>query len=413
MDMDNNLFGEPDPQQYDAPQETTDIAVEKAENADRLIISTPRDNPCLIGHEAVIEQLLDWHDRNALPHALIFTGPRGIGKATAAYALARTLLKDNESGIESDDATDSLFGSEDVSESGEAAPAAQRKLLMDAQDPVFRKIAAQSHPDCLDIAREYDEKKQKPKTALDVHQIRRIQEFLHMRASTPGGRKIAIIDEGETMNRNAQNALLKILEEPPGNSLLIIVADQLGALLATIRSRVRVVHFQPLADQDMRQLLHANSQIEARGDLELIVRIAEGAAGPALELGSEEGREIIHGVLAIMRDWPEVSWQDIYQLSNKIAGKKDSEQGLRIFSYVMTWLTRHMMRIKARGIQPVSCLQGSRFEQALASTNLDQLLKICDNLKHHFDSADHAHLDKHYIVEGAFAILTNHTRDAA
>ena len=410
--MDENLFGEPDTRQDDNTPRTPDITVDQGQGTDALI-STPRDTPFLIGHNDVIGKLLDWHNRNALPHALIFTGPRGIGKATAAYAVARTLLKENDEDSEIEDATDSLFGDADEDAETQTASSGRLTLLMDGEDPVFRKVAAQSHPDCLDIAREYDEKKQKPKTALDVHQIRRVQEFLHMRTSTPGGRKVAIIDEAETMNRNAQNALLKVLEEPPGNSLLIIVADQLGVLLATIRSRVRVVHFRPLADQDMRDLLGANVEMDDPHDCELIVRIAEGAVGPALELASDEGREIMRAVLAIMQDWPDVSWPDIYKLSNKIAGKKDNEQGLRIFKYVMTWLAKHMIRIRARGIQPIHNLQGTPFEEALAGTKLDQLLQICDNLKQHFDSADHAHLDKHYIVEGAFAMLTNYRRDAA
>ena len=405
--MDNNLFGETEA----APGTSAPETVESGAGAETARISTPQDNTCLIGHEAVIDQLLAWYARNALPHAMIFTGPRGIGKATSAYALARTVLQDNEAGQGGDAPTDSLFADADATQADTTA--ARPELLMDSDNPVFRKVAAQSHPDCLAVARNYDEKKQKPKTALDVHQIRHIQDFLHMRASSPGGRKIAIIDEGETMNRNAQNALLKVLEEPPGNSHLIIIADQLGALLATIRSRVRVMHFTPLSDADMRALLQANLAIEDSNELALIVHIAEGAVGPALELGSEEGRDIMHGVMRLVQDWPLLNWADIYNLSNRIAGKKDSTQRLRIFEYIMKWLARHMLRIKARGTRPVSALAACQFEQALASTGLDHILQICDNLNNHFDSAFHANLDKIYIVEGAFTTLTNDRAKAA
>ena len=410
--MDDNLFGDPGTSQDDLMPEAPDVPIGDTGHAGNVQISTPRDNPCLIGHDTIIDQLLDWHDRNALPHALIFTGPRGIGKATAAYALARTLLKDNEAKSGGDDATDSLFGGEDVT-AAETVSAKNHDLLMDSTDPVFRKVAAQSHPDCLDIARGYDEKKQKPKTALDVHQVRHVQDFLHMRASVSGGRKIAIIDEGETMNRNAQNALLKVLEEPPGNTLLIIIADQLGALLPTIRSRVRVMHFTPLQDGDMQTLLRANCASLSEDELHMIVEIAEGAVGPALELAGEEGRTIMRQTVDCLKDWPDISWPDIYKLSAYLNAQKDSEARLRIFGYIMTWFIQHILRIKTRNISPISELDTTDFQNALARTHLDQVLQICDNLKSHFDSAYQAHLDKHYIVEGAFATLINHKREAA
>lgn len=409
--MDGNLFGEPEQEQDrdTASQITPAEGVNEPDSRDTSL-SSPRDNPCLIGHDTIVQQLLDWHARHALPHALIFSGPRGIGKATAAFALARTLLQEaGEPGTE-DDSTNSLFGG--AGDSDDSA-GSQPGLLMDAQDPVFRKVAAQSHPDCLDIAREFDEKKQRYKTELQVNQIRHIQDFLHMRASTPGGMKIAIIDEAATMNRNAQNALLKSLEEPPGNSLLIIVADQLGALLPTIRSRVRVMPFAPLESGELRALLKHNIQGPDEDDLHAIVEIAQGAAGPALELASEEGVSVMRHVLTIVQDWPHLSWGEIYKLSAYVTAPKDSEPRLRVFYYVMTWLAQHMLRIKTRNITPAPALQTGTLPAAIGDTSLDMILQICDNLKSHFDSAYSAHLDKHYIVEGAFTILTNYKAKAA
>ena len=116
-----------------------------------------------------------------------------------------------------DTAQDSLFGGGDDL----AAPATTLDIPTD--DPVFAKVASGGHPDLLVVERQTDPKTGQIKSNLDVQTARKVVPFLRM-TSSDGGWRIVIVDDADLMNRNAQNALLKILEEPPQNTLLILVA---------------------------------------------------------------------------------------------------------------------------------------------------------------------------------------------
>ena len=159
-------------------------AEEVAEETPRFI---PKLSEHLIAHGAAEKQLLALIAAKRLPHALLLTGPRGIGKATLAYRLARFLLAPPAAG-------GSLFGEELPAESLHVAPA----------HPTFRRVAAGSHPDLLVLEGR-------------GHQgggDAQGREFLSL-TPAEGEWRVVIIDCADAMNRSAANALLKTLEEPP------------------------------------------------------------------------------------------------------------------------------------------------------------------------------------------------------
>ena len=165
-------------------------------------LPSPREATDLIGHMAVDAMLQGLVNGGAMPHAVIFAGSAGIGKATAAFRLARLLL---------------------------ARPG--------AADDVARKVASGGHPDLLVVERPHDDRKDRRRDAVDIDSIRRIAPFMHMTASQDGGWRVAIVDDADTMTTQAQNAILKILEEPPSRAVLILVCHRIGGLIPTIRSR--------------------------------------------------------------------------------------------------------------------------------------------------------------------------------
>ncbi|MET0259003.1 MAG: AAA family ATPase, partial [Methylobacterium sp.] len=155
-------------------------------------------------------------------HAWLLQGPRGIGKASTAFAFARRVL-----------------GAQPLAETGDSA--------FEEADPTVRQIAQGSHPNLLHLDRPPVDRGEGFRTQITVDEIRRLNQFF--RATAGGGWRVAIVDPADDLNRSAANALLKTLEEPPERSIFLIVNHMPGRLLPTIRSRCRVLRFAPLADQ--------------------------------------------------------------------------------------------------------------------------------------------------------------------
>jgi len=209
-----------------------------------MTLPQPAATTELWGHAEAEQILLQLALSVRMPHAWIFTGPAGVGKATLAFRFARFLLYRGFSGAAAHTtATDlDLFGAAPA-----GVPITPTDLSIPPEAPVFSQVAAGSHPDLLLIAPEEDARD------LTVEQIRAVAPFLALTAAQSGWR-IVIIDGAERMNRAAQNALLKVLEEPSPNSLLILLGENLGRLLPTIRSRSRVLRMQAGPDQGVPDL---------------------------------------------------------------------------------------------------------------------------------------------------------------
>ncbi|MDE2333361.1 MAG: DNA polymerase III subunit delta' [Rhodospirillales bacterium] len=219
----------------------------------------PRANPDLFGQEQAEATLAAAMASGRLHHAWLITGAEGIGKATLAYRFARRLL---------------------------AGPASGESLALDPSHPVFHRVAAGSHADLLTVERAADEKTRRRRAEIVVDDTRAVAAFLHLTAAE-GGWRVVIVDGADTMNRNAANALLKVLEEPPPRSILLLLASSPGRLLPTIRSRCRRLALEPLADALVERLLH-----RAMPDLEDtagLVALAQGSIGRALTLAQGSG----------------------------------------------------------------------------------------------------------------------------
>ncbi len=222
---------------------------------------SPRSNAELFGHAAPEALLAEAMASERLHHAWLLTGPPGIGKATLAFRFARRLL---------------------------AGEPHDGSLALHEAHPVFRRVAAGSHADLLTVEREYDPKRKRLRGEIVVDDVRQVGDFLH-RTAAEGGWRVVIVDGAEDLNRNAANALLKVLEEPPSRALLLLVCTAPGRLLPTIRSRTRRLAMTALAPPDVGRVLGRHRPELDATAIAAIAGLAEGSPGRALMLADAGG----------------------------------------------------------------------------------------------------------------------------
>ena len=351
----------------------------------------PRDSTLCLGHEAVEQKLLNLINSGAIPHALIFSGVQGIGKATMGFKLARYLLKHGTA----DSAQDSLFGD---------APLEATSLDVAQDDPVFSRISSGGHADFLYIERPTDPKGVQ-KNTIDVDTARKVAPFLRKTASD-GGWRIVLVDDADTMNRNAQNALLKILEEPPSNALLILITHRLGAMIPTIRSRCRVLSFDHLEQETLEQLMtRAVGDTVSSRERKILTALAGGSMGAVQKIIDAGGFDTIQMTLDLLEGWQNWNWVEIHHLADSVAraGQADLFKNVEL---IMGWVTTQMVFSKAKKLERLEDpLENEAFTALLNHYSLEEWVKICDNLTEHFAQAHFANLDKKQAILGAFNII--------
>ncbi len=355
---------------------------------------TPRLSNFFVGHGNCEKKLVNLINSGAMPHALIFAGPQGIGKSTFAFRAARCLFKNGTT----DSAQDSLFGSD--------APAEVTSLTVAQDDPVFTKVASGGHPDLLVIERPMDVRKNTQKAHVDVDTARKVAPFLRM-TSADGGWRVVIIDDADTMNRNAQNALLKILEEPPSNTVLMLVCHRLGAMIPTIRSRCRVLHFNPLDEAELDALMTRQVGASLSTQDKQIVRfLSQGSMSKTQQLIDNGGIEMAHKVLGMMESWPNFNFVDVHHLADQ-SGRAGQESNFDTIESVFKTVFETLVFAKAKGEGSLTdLLSNNVFSTLLNHYSLEGLTEICDKLREHFATARFSNLDKRQAVLGAFHIIT-------
>jgi DNA polymerase-3 subunit delta' len=270
-----------------------------SEDADDGEVS-PRASAALFGHGDAEQILLDAYRTGRLPHAWLITGPPGIGKATLAYRMARFVL----------------------SHPDRHAPAVRDagSLAVPPDHPTARRIAAQAQPDLLVLTRTINEKTGKLRQDIAVDDVRRTVTFFGSTAGE-GGWRIAIVDSVDELNSEGANALLKILEEPPQRTLLLLVSHSAGRVLPTIRSRCRLLALRPLVIEDGAKaaavMLGAD---ERRADVQAAARVADGSVARALALLDSDTLELRNRIVALLDRLPAVDSRALHALGDRLAG---------------------------------------------------------------------------------------------
>ena len=323
---------------------------------------TPRSQTQQIGHQDIEQELITAWSKGHLHHSMMFVGPKGVGKATMAFRLAKFLFSNPAKTAES--------------------------LSIDASAPVFRRVVSGGHGDLLVV---------EPQTTdtITVEGIRTVSKFL---SQTPmeGGWRIVIID-GE-MNRNAANALLKTLEEPPKKSLVIVITESAGRLVPTIRSRCRIVDFSPLTDDQVRSVLGAaNAGIDGE-QLQTLITLADGSPGRALELYEVGGVELYQNLLSLLGQLSPPSYTRLLEFCQKY-GAKPAKTSVDLFPLLGSLLSGLLYKM-IKG-------DDKTLEQLKASRPLAEWSLAWQQINDDFRKAQNFHLDRTQVLMNAFSKIAS------
>jgi DNA polymerase III subunit delta' len=278
----------------------------------------PREAQELIGHADAEQTMLDAYRSGRMPHAWLIGGPAGIGKATLAYRLARFVLANPVA----------------------AAPAVQSaaSLAVAPNHPSAQRVAAQAHPDLLVLERVINEKTGKLYTVIRVEDVRRTVAFFGSTAGE-GGWRICIVDVADELQYpQAANALLKILEEPPANALLLLVSHVPARLLPTIRSRCRRLILRPLSAAEVATgAARVLGRPQDDAELREAAAQAEGSIGRALKLLEGPALELRRQVVAQLDRLPAIDPRALHTLGEAL-GSAEPQRLEAFVDTVNEWL---------------------------------------------------------------------------
>lgn len=292
----------------------------------------PRESSVLFGQCAAEKEFLQVYGSNRLHHGWLLTGPQGVGKATLAWRIARFLL-----------------ATPPVDDGGMFdAPPSPQTLDIDPDDPVARRILAGAEPGLASVTRSPNDKG-RMRDQIVVDDVRKLNRFFGLSAAD-GGHRVVIVDAVDEMNVNAANALLKMLEEPPAKTTLLLVSHQPSRLLATIRSRCRTLRLSPLSADDMQSALaQTGTQVPEQG--EHLAALASGSVGTALRLINLGGLQIYAELIAILNTLPRLDRARALALAEAAAQRGASEKFELLLNLIDTALAR-MARTGATGQPP-------------------------------------------------------------
>jgi len=283
--------------------------------------SHPKETENLQGQGAAEKLFLDNFNSGRFHHAWLITGAKGIGKASFAYRAAKFLLSGEGEG--------GLFGPPE-------------SLDVPADTPAISQVLAGSHPGLAVLNRHYDQKGKKFYSAIRVDDVRALSGFFRLTAAD-GSWRVVIIDPVDDMNNNAANAILKILEEPPERTVFFLLSHTPAGLLPTIRSRCRLLPLIPLSEADMRTVLGPHTETLSEAEMNMLLTLADGSPGKALQLMDAGGTAVFSNLLAIFTSYPRLNAEKLHALADQ-AGKKDGEGVYALICELYPWWLSRLVR---------------------------------------------------------------------
>ncbi|MGH6737008.1 MAG: DNA polymerase III subunit delta' [Methyloceanibacter sp.] len=364
------------------------VAAERARASlvepDRLDgFSSPREVDRVFGHGEAIAEFAAALVSGRMHHAWLLVGPEGVGKATLAYAFARRML----------------------AQSGESD--------IPVDHPVFRKVAGLAHPNLLLIRRSWIEKTKRYSQWIGVDEVRRLRAFLGHSAGESGWR-VVIVDRADELNQNAANALLKALEEPPPQTLFLLISSAEGRLPVTIRSRTRTLRVSGLGEEDLeraaRAALERDGQKADAKALKLALALSQGSVRRALELVTSDGIALYEDIVATFSGLPDLDGARLHKQVERLSGAGDTER-LELYLSLMIGLIERLIRHGATGEGAAGETERELAKQLVSKDNLARWAEAWETISAEKAEAFALNLDRSLLVLDAWFRLQRLARE--
>lgn len=352
----------------------------------------------LIGHESNEREFLSAYNTGRLHHAWLITGPKGVGKATLAYKMSKFLLSQS---LHDDEGN--LFGDS-------LPPEEPTSLSIDPDSATSQRIKSMAHGGLLTVARSIEPKKKILRKMIVVDDVRKAHDFFH-RTSAEGGWRVIVVDAADEMNSNSANALLKILEEPPKHSILLLVAHAPGKLLPTIRSRCRQIKLSPMPQDSVKAVLAMKYPEMNVDELEKLSILAEGSPGKAIRLSHEKGLPLYNKMIDLLIGLPKLNTIQLHKVAAELGPVKADASYKLFMEHLSGWLER-LVRFSASGEAPyvINDKEEALFQRLSTTCGVDRWIEVWEKMGKLQTRADGLHMDRKQLLVSLFSTIADTAR---
>jgi DNA polymerase-3 subunit delta' len=340
----------------------------------------PRETEVLYGHPGVEQLLAQAVAGGRMPHGWLITGAEGIGKATLAYRLAKHLL----------------------AHPSERDPAC-RSLAVAPETTAARQVRALSHPGLLALRRPWDARRKRFQSAIPIDEVRRLRSFL-THTAVGSGVRVVIVDTADELAGPAANALLKSLEEPPPLTYFLVLSSEPGRLLATIRSRCRLLALRPLAATDVKQaaiaaMEHGALEKPSSGEWDRLLQLAEGSVGRLLLLRIAGGLELQARIDRCLAELPRIDWSAVHGLGDELATAAAEARFELFYDLLLKALAGF---VRARAGRDAGEILAGQARRLIPEAKLASWAELWETLVREKSGADAYNLDRKSLILDTF-----------
>ncbi|MBQ8035974.1 MAG: DNA polymerase III subunit delta' [Proteobacteria bacterium] len=312
----------------------------------------------ILGHDHVKTGLLHAARTSKLHHALLFIGPSGIGKAMVARAFVQSMFCEK-------------------AEPGAFVRCGKCKNCL--------RISSQNHPDVIEIDEEFLRRAYDGGSiaAIRIEVIRELQKSLTCKPFE-GSRRVVIIHDVHKMQEAAANCFLKTLEEPPEDTMFVLITSQMQMLIPTIVSRCQVVRFAPFPMEELAAYLVSHG--ETPDVAEQVAALSDGSIGTALKLCSGDYKDEILELFSYILETSSV--MQAFETAGRIRDRLTKESRdikFGIYNHLLKLLSLYVRDMAVLKSEPSGRIvlrsYRERMMRRLDSTKMKDLTRVAGNIQ--------------------------------
>ncbi len=339
----------------------------------------PRFTKGLIGQAYAKELFIKSFNSKKMHHAWIFSGRKGIGKATLAWQITKALMQKPEK-----------INNLDVFQTSEEV----------------KKVESLASPGVFLCRRQYDPKEKKIQSEISVQEVRKMIKFFSLTNMNSDWR-VAIIDNLNEMNKSASNALLKILEEPPKKSLFILICNQINTIVPTIKSRCQILRFEQLNKVDFSNILQQAIKIkETNINIDELYLLSEGSPGNGIEFISAETLTLYKKSIQAINFDTKINRVKVWEIADTAAVEYKNNRNFDVTAETILKMVSRLSKNVFRKVEPIDSNETAIIERLKKNKESSfELAILYEELSTQFKNAKFSNLDPKQTIVLVFAII--------